>query len=328
MANRNLLTRSKGWDQDLVPRDILQSLEDLGIMVVKVTYGEAWALCPGHESMLGRRNNKPDKWSINMETGVHSCFSCGFSGSFTTLVREVLGYDRDAAVAWVRSHGGVRRIQRDVGVSAYRFERDSRVRAWNEARLALFADPPQSALAERRISARSVEHYGILWSDGEDPCWILPIRGEDGEFWGYQEKSENGWVSNKPYGVVKSDTLFGIEVFDSPFVVVVESPLDCAVLHTNGIHGAVSTFGAKISQVQMDLLLSLGVPIYFALDNDDAGIKSSLAIRDKYLKSGYPIKFLNYSHMPDKKDVGTAGVTKTDMETAFLTARNMVRYRP
>lgn len=326
---------TKGWGSgvSLVPKDILQALEDLKLPVHKLTYNEAWSYCPGHARLLGRQNNKPDKWSINIETGIHSCFSCGFSGNFITLVQEVKGYDRNAAEQWTRGHGGVPRLNRSLGVSAPSLQRDEGLRPrhaeWNEARLALFVDPPAEARSVRRVSAGSVDHYGIRWSDGEDPFWVLPIRDPyTGKLWGYQEKSENGWVSNKPYGVQKSDTIFGLDVFDSPFVLVLESPLDCAVAYTAGIHGAVSTFGVHISDVQFELLFDLDVPIIFGLDNDTSGIKTSLKIKDRYLRSGHRIKFLNYSGIPDKKDIGTDGVTSKHIQQAVLSAQSMVFYSP
>jgi DNA primase len=321
---------SKGWGSgvSIVPKDIIEALADLGISVQKLTYNEAWSYCPGHVRLLGRENNKPDTWSVNIQTGIHSCFSCGFSGSFVTLVQEVKGYERSAAEQWTRAHGGVPRFNRTVGLSSARIQPDEGLREWNEARLALFTDPPSSARERRGISEGSVNHYGIRWSDGEDPFWVLPIRDpKTGRFCGYQEKSEEGWVSNKPYGVVKSHTLFGIEVFDSPFVLVLESPLDCAVAYTNGIYGAVSTFGAKISDAQFEILFDLDVPIIFGLDNDAAGIAMSKKIKEKYIRSGHRIKFLNYSHIPDKKDIGS-GLTTKELQKSVLSAQSMVFYMP
>ena len=323
----------KGWGGTPVPGDVLASLDELGIGVTKLTYNEAWSYCPGHENRLGRKNNKPDKWSVNIETGTHSCFSCGFSGSFVTLVQEVKGYDRADAEQWVRSRGGVSRLRRVLGVSDSSFERDSRIRErpaeWNESRLALFSDPPSSARDGRGISAGSVEHYGIRWSDGDDPFWVLPIRDpETGKLWGYQEKSETGWVSNKPYGVTKSETLFGIEKFKNPYALVLEAPLDTAVAYTSSIYGGLATFGVKISDAQFEILFDLGVPVIFGLDNDAAGIAASLEIKKKYLRSGYPIKFLNYSHIPEAKDIGSDGVTIADRQKAVLTAYSLINYRP
>lgn len=329
-TGRRTKPTTSGWGTP-TPGDVLKCLEELGMVVTKLAYNEAWSYCPGHERLMGRPNRKPNKWSVNIETGIHSCFSCGFSGSFVTLVQEVLGYDRADAESWVRGRGGVARVRRVLAASADRWSSDEGLSQqhaeWNEARLAVFSAAPSSARAGRRVSSGSLSHYGILWSDGDDPFWVLPIRDPDtGRLWGYQEKSEDGWVSNKPYGVQKSLALFGYEVFDSPFVLVLESPLDCAVALTHGFYGAVSTYGAKISDTQLSLLLDLGVPIIFGLDNDDAGIKASLDLKHRFLGSGHRIKFLNYSHIPSKKDVGS-DLTRQELQQAVLNAVPLVKYR-
>jgi hypothetical protein len=321
-------TIKDGWGGTPTPGDVLNCLEELGISVQRLSYNEAWAYCPGHESRLGRKNTKPDKWSVNTETGAHSCFSCGFSGSFVSLVQEVTGNGRYEAEQWVRSRGGVERLRRDLDPSSRSVEPDPRVREWNEARLALFDDPPTSARDGRRISEGSVKHYGIRWSSGDDPFWVLPIRNpENGKLWGYQEKSESGWVSNKPYGVQKSNTLFGLDCFESRTVLVLESPLDCSVAYSNDLFGAVSPYGAKISKVQLDLLFDIAPTVIFGFDNDSAGRIASHKVREQYLGSGRNIKFLNYSHIPDKKDIGTEGLTKKDIQKTVLEAIPLVWYK-
>src|SRR6185312_457467 len=182
---------SSGWNKpkNIIPGDVLACLEELGIDVARIIHEEAWAICPGHESRLLRKNRRPNKWSVNIETGEHSCFSCGFSGSFVTLVQEVKGYDRSDAEQWVRNRGGVSRLRRVLADSQGRsadLERDAGIQPWNEARLALFDAPPYAALDQRRISQGAVTHYGVLW-DTKKENWILPIRDPDtGELWGYQ----------------------------------------------------------------------------------------------------------------------------------------------
>lgn len=321
---------TKGWSGTPVPSDVLGCLEDLGIEVTRIADGEAWAICPGHPKRLGRVNNRPDKWSVNLETGQHSCFSCGFRGSFVYLVQEVEGYERSDAEQWVRSRGGVARLRRILadsqGRSSY-LQGDAGIRPWNEARLALFNDPPESARLGRRISAGAVEHYGVLWDDKEEN-WILPIRDPyTGSLWGYQEKGK-GWFNNRPTGVLKSDTLFGIESFQGETAIVVESPLDCLRMHTAGIFGGLSTYGVQISESQLELLFDIAPAIIFALDNDEAGLKKTWELRQRFLKSGKRIKFANYSHISWAKDLGTEGVTDRDIHLAIQNARNMIAYRP
>lgn len=330
MATRRTTSTSitKGWGNgggQAVPGDVLSCLLELNIQVVRVVHGEAWAYCPGHLKRLGKPNQHPNKWSVNLETGQHSCFSCGFRGSFGTLVQEVLGYDRSDAESWVRRRGGVQRLRRALGVSADREQPEQGLRAWNEARLALFTDPPDEELQQRGLSSGSVSHYGVLW-DTENSRWILPIRDESGKFLGYQEKGK-GWVSNKPSQVQKGDTLFGLHCLRGTTLILVESPLDCLRLYTAGLDGAVSSFGVQVSDRQLELLFDYAEVVIFALDNDEAGIKKSLELRQKFLKSGRRIRFANYDHIPDAKDLGTDGVSDNEIQRAILEAKSILRYR-
>lgn len=329
MATRRQTSTSitKGWGStgQAVPGDVLSCLLELEVNVVKVVHGEAWAYCPGHFKRLGKPNHHPDKWSVNLETGVHSCFSCGFRGSFGTLVQEVLGYERADAESWVRRRGGVQRLRRALGAAADGGEPEQGLRAWNEARLALFVDPPGEELERRGLSSGSVNHYGVLW-DSENNRWILPIRDEHGKFLGYQEKGA-GWVSNKPAQVQKGETLFGLHCLRGTTLILVESPLDCLRLYTAGLDGAVASFGVQVSRKQLELLFDYAEVVIFALDNDEAGIKKSLELREKYLKTGKRIKFANYDHIPEAKDLGTDGLTNQEIQQSILSAKSMLRYR-
>lgn len=322
---------SKGWHSQgtPIPGDVLASLEELGINVARIIHEEAWALCPGHFDRVGKHNNRPNKWSVNIETGRHSCFSCGFSGSFVYLVQEVKGYDRSDAEQWVRNRGGVARLRRILGNSEGRsagLQGDAGIQPWNEARLALFNAPPHAALDERRISQGAVTHYGVLW-DSNKENWILPIRDPNtGELWGFQEKGK-GWFCNKPAKVTKADTLFGIETLTGRTAIVLESPLDCLRLYTAGISGGVSSYGVQISDRQLDLLFDKAEIVIFALDNDEVGLKKMWELRQRYLKSGKRIKFADYTHIPWAKDLGTEGVTDQDIQKAILNAKSILKYR-
>lgn len=322
---------SSGWNSSgtPIPGDVLACLEELGIGVTRIIHEEAWALCPGHFDRVGKYNTRPNKWSVNTETGQHSCFSCGFSGSFVYLVQEVKGYDRHDAEQWVRNRGGIERLRRILANPQGRssdLERDAGIPAWNEARLALFNAPPYPALDGRRISAGAVSHYGVLW-DSKKENWILPIRNPDtGELWGYQEKGE-GWFCNKPAKVSKAETLFGIEALTGRTAILLESPLDCLRLHTAGISGGVSSYGVQVSDRQLELLFDRAEIIIFALDNDEVGLRKMWELRQRYLKSGKRIKFVDYTHIPAAKDLGTEGVTDQDIQKAILNAKSILKYR-
>lgn len=316
---RSTTRTSSGWGAGgiPVPGDVLGALDELGIQAVKLKDGEAWAFCPGHLENLGRQESKPDKWSVNLTTGQHSCFSCGFEGSFVFLVQEVLNVSRADAAAWVRSRGGIERVRRYLQAPADREQFVPR-REWNESRLALFGPPPAGARERRRLSEGSVSHYGVLW-DRESEHWILPVRDPDTyELWGYQEKGD-GYFDNKPARIPKGQTLFGIDVLEGPMAVLLESPLDCLRLYTAGITGGVASYGAKVTEAQMDLLFDRVNVIVVALDNDDAGREQARKLRQKYLRSGKSIKFLNYSGI-EGKDIGEPEVTDNQIRKAVLTS--------
>lgn len=322
---------SSGWNSKgtPVPGDVLACLQELGIEVVRIIHEEAWAICPGHEERVGKKNNRPNKWSVNLETGQHSCFACGFSGSFVYLVQEVKGYDRHDAEQWVRNRGGVQRLRRILADSQGRsgdLERDAGIQPWTEARLALFDAPPYAALDGRRVSQGAVNHYGVLW-DSKKENWILPIRDPDtGELWGYQEKGE-GWFCNKPARVPKGKTLFGIDALSGSTAIVLESPLDCLRLFTASIGGAVASFGVNITDEQLELLFDRAEIVIFALDNDEVGLRKMWELRQRYLKSGKRIKFVDYTHIPWAKDLGTEGVTDKDIQKAIINAKSLLKYR-
>lgn len=312
-----------GWGISGVvrPGNVLSALDELGIRVHNIKDGEAWAYCPGHFSRLGRQERRPDKWSVNIETGQHSCFSCDFSGSFVFLIQEVLNVDRRTAEEWVRSRGGTERFRRYLSASSDRELPEPR-RAWNESRLALFGDPPRGRLEHRRISSGSVKHYGVLW-DRENDNWILPVRDPDTyEFWGYQEKSEDGYFNNKPAGISKGETLFGIDCFGERTAVLLESPLDCLRLYTAGILGGVASYGAKVTAAQMNLLFDRAEVIVLALDNDDAGRSAIMSLRNRYISSGRTIKVFNYQGI-EAKDIGEESVTDLQILQGIRTATSL-----
>lgn len=78
-------------------------LQELGIPVVKRTGSEWWSTCPQHK-------DRHPSWSINVNTGLHSCFSCSFGGNAADLVLHCLDMKRldmtrREAWAWMKARG-------------------------------------------------------------------------------------------------------------------------------------------------------------------------------------------------------------------------------
>lgn len=287
----------------------------------------AQALCPMHERITGSLDHNPS-WFIHLETGQHICFSCGYKGNLPQLVCDVKEfyrtnwegvqeYDYTAANAWLAA-------ATEVTIEDLR-EAMAKIPAYvgpppkpaqmSEARLAIYVQPSLEALDSRSVSEEAAEYYGVLWNKNTK-TWILPIRyPSTDKLMGWQEKGTvDRTFKNRPAGVQKSTTLFGVGQMNSDLAIVVESPLDCLRIYTAGYEGAVATFGAVVSEPQAKLLRSAD-KVIAAFDNpnlDNAGRKASEQMREWSRKYGINLFFFNYGDSK-KKDPGEM----TDAEIAW-----------
>lgn len=264
------------------PSNIAAALDALGIAYT-VKGDEAQANCPAHKDFH-------PSWSCNLTTGMHNCFSCGFSGSFVRLVTHLRGCSQREAADWC---SGFQREWDQVRVTVLPDAPAVRpVRQYSEADLALFIPPPDWALDERNLTAEACAAYGVLF-DLDEEAWILPIRDpETGKLWGWQEKSEHHF-RNRPHGVRKAQTLFGYQTLaEGATAILVESPLDAARIWAAGIPGAVASFGVEVSETQLDLIVDRCARLIVALDDDDAGDKRCAQLR-RFTR--IPVRFFDYA---------------------------------
>jgi hypothetical protein len=297
--------------------DIEKVLLNLGIDYDNKGH-EANGLCPMHEVRTGKRDNSPSWW-INLESGQHICFSCHYKGNLLQLVcdanefykkgwNEDYVYDYKAAEIWLSQISAIslERLKDIVSNLPNYLEPAPKPVAMSEARLVIFDEPPVEALASRNITLESATKYGVLW-DTKKSTWILPLRDPDSnKLLGWQEKGTvNRTFFNRPTGLTKSKTLFGLQNQSEDLVVVVESPLDCLRLYSAGVASAVAICGSSPSEEQIKLLRASD-RIICAFDNpklDAAGKKASEEIRELARKYGLNLSFFNYGDS-SKKDPG------------------------
>jgi hypothetical protein len=277
------------------------------------------AICPMHERVTGEPDNNPS-WFIHMETGQHICFSCGYKGNLVQLVCDIKEfyvtlwgesrqqYDYSAGNGWLASaiEISIDELKDAFGKLPQYIMPPPRPLPMSEARLAIYVYPPFDALESRRVSDLAAEHYGVVWNHGTS-TWILPIRTADGnKLMGWQEKGTlDRTFKNRPAGVQKSKTLFGVSKQLEDVAIVVESPLDCLRIYTAGYGGAVATFGAIVSEEQAKLL-RFSNKVIAAFDNpnlDASGKKASEQMIVWARKYGMNLFFFNYGDST-KKDPG------------------------
>jgi len=273
---------------------------------------EALALCPTHYERTGKEDNNPSWW-INLETGLHTCFSCGYKGNLLQLICDIKGfyfndkYDYRAAESWLANAAeiSIEDLQAALMAMPSYINEYAKPLEMSEARLAVFVAPPQKALDSRSITAEDAAEYGVLW-DTKSQTWILPLREPTSKkLMGWQEKGTvDRTFKNRPAGLQKSRTLFGVRNQNEDVVVVVESPLDCLRLSAAGICGAVAICGSSPSEEQVKLLRSSG-KIIAAFDNDKAGQKASKVLLEFGIKYSLNLHFFNYgsSRVKDPGDM-------------------------
>ena len=284
---------------------------------------ELGAMCPMHEYRTGKKDNNPS-WSINAITGAHNCFSCGYKGNLLTLISDLLEYgDLEKAKSWLRTDVelDIDFISRQLDEAKKTYIHLPKLVPMSEARLAVFGDVRIWAANERGISIDACNRYGVRWQ-ANDSSWILPIRTVDhNKLLGWQEKGQlSRRFFNRPPGVPKSKTLFGMNCWGEDQMIVVESPLDAVKLASVGIPGGIATFGATVSQEQIEIMRRAKT-LVIAMDNDAAGKKSSQTLLATFRKVGIECWFFNYSDF-QAKDIGD--MTQDQIHWGIDNARHCV----
>lgn len=259
------------------------SLDLLGIDYT-IRGDEAIALCPNH-------NDSHPSWSVNLDSGLHHCFSCGYSGNLRGLVARTTGKGWGDAGIWLKRNRAVQPSEPRTAAKEPEWK-------YSEASLVFFDSPPAEALAARGLSAAACQAYQILWNQ-QTEGWVFPIRDpKTGKLRGWQEKNERCF-RNRPRTVAKSEALFGLQSLEpGGTAVVVESPADAARLHTAGISGGVSCFGSSVSDHQLSALFRRAGRIVLALDDDRAGVRETARLLRRLVSPG--ISVFNYGVVAGK----------------------------
>lgn len=266
-------------------------------MHYRITDDEAWMTCPYHQ------DNHPS-FSINTRSGVFYCFACGAKGSLAKFIADMNGVSYANAVITANEMIGHARIDkwRENYESTSFSPMSLKV---TDADMALFTDPPQEALNSKNITLEAAQYYGIRWNP-DHQTWVCPYHDPySNELWGWQEKNARIF-RNYPAGTKKSKTLFGINKIKpvNTTAILLESPLDCAVVHSVTQNtNFVSSFGMP-SLYQLSLLQYHRIQhLYLALDNDAPGKKATIALVPDAIRMFKSVRIIQYFE-DDPKDMG------------------------
>lgn len=272
-------------------RDVLDAI---GVDVRRESGNEIIGCCPVHAKITGKEDRSPS-WSMNASTGLWICHSCGSRGNLPQLIAEVTGsYESVSTIYNLLMNSGMEQL------TSPKLIKDKSEVDW-ELYMS-FDKPPYEQLVKRNIKAVVAERYGIRW-DTSKQAWIIPIISSTGDLMGWQEKSSRG-VLNQPTGIKKSETLFGIDRFDSNTAILVESPLDVVRVASayTGVQ-CLASFGVQVSKKQIELLSNVCDCLIVALDNDEAGMTISKKLFKHLPTFRNGIKWIYYKHTK-AKDLG------------------------
>lgn len=140
---------------------------------------------------------------------------------------------------------------------------------------------------------------------------MIPIENLQGSVVGFTGRIYNGEEDTAKYLNTKETKIFkkGSILFnyhnarnairETKTVVVVEGNMDAITLSAKGIKNVVALMGVAMSQVQIDTLKKLNVPIILMLDNDAAGLDATLKNGELLRKAGVDTRVVRLSGAKD-----------------------------
>ena len=140
---------------------------------------------------------------------------------------------------------------------------------------------------------------------------MIPIENLQGNVVGFTGRIYNGEEDTAKYLNTKETKIFkkGSILFnyhnarnairETKTVVVVEGNMDAITLSAKGIKNVVALMGVAMSQVQIDTLKKLNVPIILMLDNDSAGLDATLKNGELLRKAGVDTLVVRLSDAKD-----------------------------
>jgi DNA primase len=277
---------------------------------------EYFASCPFHVSRLGYESNA-GAWSINTETGVHHCFSCGAGGSVATLVKHIDKFDTVwDAEQWLVDRYGIFTESTMTAPLQLPFDDPTPV----------YAGVPEMVLDEYRfrhpyLAGRGISDtwqtvFGIGW-DAAHHAITIPWRFEDGTLATVKKRSvdrKQFWYDPKIPSGAKKRLLWGLSQVVGNIdrvraLAFTESETDAMYVWQTlwqryGV--AAVALGTNLPSAEQLALIHKYVPMTIPLvamtDNNDAGRDAARSLTQG-LSDSHVMSVIDWSLEPQYVDV-------------------------
>ena len=138
----------------------------------------------------------------------------------------------------------------------------------------------------------------------------FPINNERGEPIAfsarvYNMESPNKYLNSKENPIFKKgNVLFNYdkaknEVNKSKSIIIVEGHIDAIRVYSIGVKNVVATMGTALTKEHITLLKKLNAKIILMFDNDEAGLKGTIAIGEELIKNNLAVEVVRLSEEKD-----------------------------
>lgn len=282
---------------------IRELIKDLTPNVRLEKYGE-WvkAPCPLAPWRHTNGTDRSGSFGIHIEPNDRSffnCFTCGSKGTVKYLV-DILSQYRGVEV----KTGVDYETEEYYGGSLPEWEDQYEPKSSElgdplalNTKLAFVPVTEHPYLTEREIDETTARECELLL-DTKDNRICFPVYSKDGDLYGFNGRDFTGksHIKSKDYfGLPKRLLMLGSHIIpkDASYIVVVEGAFDYARLVQYGVP-VVCGLHAKLTEVQMDILIDIDLPVVWFGDNDKAGWEG-LEKLFKYLKDHLPVMKVDWT---------------------------------
>lgn len=240
----------------------------------------------------GNDSNPSFGITINPEgRSYYKCFGCGIKGSLAGMATRLGGYrkqDNSKLRIWAEAVEFKQSIARPVPdwEDIIDDEMDDARAVERHVDMARINSYPGTLglryLRERGIIYPTHHRLGIRY-DPYDQRVLFPVYNQYGQFRGFTGRSiqsRDTWPSSYPkvkdyFGLNKREVFLGVPPYsksnkDTPNIIV-EGLFDYARLVQAGYLRTRAILGTSLTPEKIDILISEGQPVYFFMDNDNAG---------------------------------------------------------
>lgn len=241
----------------------------------------------------------------DVETGYVHCFGCGYTGSFSQLIEDVLDAGEGSGDVWLNTRFTPVFVKKKLLPTFEKRERVENYKFLNPSFLDTY-DKYHPYLAQRGISKRTAELYMLRYSSYENSI-LFPVRDVQGRIKFVMERSVDKKKFHFPSGVNKG--LYGLYEArlssDCREILIVESAFN-AMSATQWGRPAIALMGTGNDE-QMELINQLPYNrLVFAFDPDDAGMKA----QNRFINFFRGKKLMTALVIPEGKDVNDLTVTE------------------